>query len=65
MNKKTLLIIAIASLTISSIIYIKTRPEPVSMCDSLMWKMAEAKTQAEYNYADKQWQLVCLNPTEK
>jgi len=58
MNKK-ILITAIALLTIGSIIYIKTRPAPMSVCDSLLWKVIEAKTQAEKDYADKRWRDQC------
>jgi hypothetical protein len=68
MNKKTTIIItAIALLTIGigSIVYVKTRPAPLTVCESLLWKMAEAKTQDEHDYAESRWRLVCLNPTEK
>ena len=61
MNKKLLLIAAIATCTIGAIAYIKNQPEPVTMCDSLMWQIAEAKTQAEKDYAEKRYTDICID----
>ena len=65
MNKKAIIITAIAALTISigAIIYIKTRLAPPSTCDFLLTKMLEAKTEAEYDFAMKRWTLICVKST--
>lgn len=60
MNKKLILVTAIAACTIGAIAYIKTRPTPMTVCESLLWKMAQSKTQAEHDYAEKQWRSTCL-----
>lgn len=61
MNKKLLLIAAIATCTIGAIAYIKPRPEPVTMCESLLWKVAEAKTQDEKDFAEKRYKDICID----
>ncbi|MBD2319955.1 hypothetical protein [Phormidium tenue] len=63
MNKKAIIITAIAILTagaIGVIIYLNTRPKPVSGCDILLTKMLEAKTQDERNFAEKRWTDTCI-----
>jgi hypothetical protein len=68
MNKKTTIIItaiALSIIGIGAIVYIKTRPEPLTVCESLLLKMVEAKTQDEHDYAESRWRLVCLKPTNQ
>jgi hypothetical protein len=63
MNKKIILISAITVLltgSIGTLIYVKTRPEPVSMCDYLLGKMLDAKTFAERSYAEHRWTEACI-----
>ena len=63
MNKKIIIFASFALLfvgSVAAIAYVKTRPETMTVCDSLLWKVLEAKTQAEYNYADARWRSQCV-----
>jgi hypothetical protein len=60
MNKKLLLIAAIATCTIAAIVYIKAQPAPQTMCESLLWKVSEAKTQDEKDFAEKRYRDICI-----
>jgi hypothetical protein len=60
MNKTIAIgIISALAISLGAIAYIKSRPEPVSVCDSLLWKIAEAKTEAEKSFAEQNWKNVC------
>jgi preprotein translocase subunit Sss1 len=65
MNKKAIIITAIAIISIGAIAYIETRPAPLSNCDILLTKMLEAKTEAEHEFAYQRWLLICVKPTSQ
>jgi hypothetical protein len=63
MNKKAIIVTAIAILTtgaIGTFIYRKTRPAPLTGCDVLLLRMLESKTQDERNYSEQRWTEACI-----
>ncbi len=62
MNKKAIIRTAIAIVFTGAAItiYIATRPKPLTDCEILLMKGLDAKSQAEKDYADKQWRDLCV-----